>query len=158
MSKYNINITSRRFGKLKQMMDTIEQYHNENPEAVVIGPSSPFNKYNIPIYDGSAIRRNHHDYDDPWFVPVEWIIANPEKYQELLKQKKEVMEALNKAFNIKMPEIEGKAIFTSLVDTGEAMYRTFWDNSDKSHQGLKRMFIPAYKKDIDKWGFEDNNK
>lgn len=150
----NIIITGRRLGRTRAWMEQMEKYLLENPGAVISWPSSPWPRAAKPIYDGMRINRQVHDYDDPWYVPMEWIIANPEKYADFLEHKRKVMEAWNAAFKIKSPDIVGKAIITSLTITGEAMWQTLWDDSNPKETGLKRFFIPAYRKEVDEYGNE----
>lgn len=150
----NVYITGRILGRTRRWMEEMEAYIKEHPGEEIMWPSSPWPKAAKPTYDCRRLNRDVHDYDDPWYVPIEWAIANPEKYAEFLENKRKTMEAWNKALNIKMPEDMGKMIITSLVDTGQAMYKTLWDDSDPQNKGLKRFFIPAYRKYVDEFGNE----
>lgn len=150
-----MNIKPRRIGYTKEFMEQMEAYYKENPNGVIVGPNSPYTKFDKPTYDGSKIHRYNWDYDDPWYVPIEWIIANPEKYQVFLENKRKTIEAWEKAFNIKPINIKGKAIISTITDSDDDYFSKLWDKGEPSSTGLKRFFMPAYKQDIDEYGNEN---
>lgn len=155
-----MNLHNHRFGKTKQMFDQMEAAYAENPDIVIIGPTSPYNKYNPLPYDAFQIRHpSWYCNDDPFYIPIEIAFKYPELYQRLLDQKREAQKAWSGVFNSILKDrdkIVGKAIFTSILDidppSNDPIWNSWMEAADGAGSLLKRFFIPAHNSKVDEWG------
>lgn len=106
-------------------------------------------------YDGSAIRRHYVDYGDPYYIPIQIAIDNPELYQKLLEQQRQRLEYWRQLFPLKLDEskIKGKVFISTISDDDKNAnyWKSIWEDAmDDKPNKLNRFFTPIWTKKEDK--------